>query len=117
MIFDQIENEGQSSNEDELQNVKSDDVGKEKPTNTYMLQKFNITCNDLDYCLIQLIDMTKSQMYDQALLDKEFAGMINATVSHEMRGPINSIQLNVVEHDTQMHQLKQAKDEIHKIVD
>ena len=65
MIFDDIDNDDpSSSNEDDRNNIKSDEDKNSKPTNTYMLQKFNISFNDLDYCLVQLIDMTKSQMYD-----------------------------------------------------
>jgi hypothetical protein len=41
--------------------------------------------------MVQLFEVTKNVLYERALNDKEFASMLNATVSHEMRGPINSI--------------------------
>ena len=46
---------------------------------------------DSEYNMIQLIDISEHKKCEKAIADKEFASMINATVSHEMRGPINSI--------------------------
>ena len=48
--------------------------------------------NDRVSKMIQFIDISKNVQYDDAIQQKQFAAMINATVSHEMRGPIGSIQ-------------------------
>ena len=42
--------------------------------------------------LIQIIDISGQIMYDIATGEKKFLQLINATVSHEMRNPINSIK-------------------------
>ena len=42
-------------------------------------------------CLIQMIDQTKNIMYQDSRNKNQFLQMINATVSHEMRTPLNSI--------------------------
>lgn len=41
--------------------------------------------------LVQVIDLSEKILYDQAKARSEFLSLINATVSHEMRNPINSI--------------------------
>mmetsp|Transcript_13766 Transcript_13766/g.23487 ORF Transcript_13766/g.23487 Transcript_13766/m.23487 type:complete len:84 (+) Transcript_13766:3-254(+) len=40
---------------------------------------------------MQLNDISKSVLYDQAKAQSELLALINATVSHEMRNPLNSI--------------------------
>ena len=41
--------------------------------------------------MIQLSDISSKMMYDAAQADKKLLGLMNATVSHEMRNPTNSI--------------------------
>jgi len=41
--------------------------------------------------LIQMIDQTNLVMYANLQEDNKFLGMINATVSHELRNPLNAI--------------------------
>jgi len=41
--------------------------------------------------MIQLIDISDSILYDQSKAQNEFLSVINATVSHELRNPLNSI--------------------------
>lgn len=38
-----------------------------------------------------MIDVTKEVLYNKANGEKKLLALINATVSHEMRNPINSI--------------------------
>ena len=42
-------------------------------------------------CMIQVHDISKSIMFDQIQNEKQLYEIINATVSHEMRNPINSM--------------------------
>ena len=42
--------------------------------------------------VIQLIDVSQKIMYEMALGEKRLFSLLNATVSHEMRNPTNSIQ-------------------------
>jgi hypothetical protein len=51
--------------------------------------------NDKACKMIQFIDISKTVQYDEAVQQKQFASMLNATVSHEMRGPICSISQNI----------------------
>ena len=46
--------------------------------------------------LIQIIDVSAKIMYDIANGEKKFLQLINATVSHEMRNPINSIKSQIL---------------------
>jgi len=41
--------------------------------------------------LVQIIDVSKSLLYDKVSAKSEFISLINATVSHEMMNPLNSI--------------------------
>jgi len=43
-------------------------------------------------CMIQIADISKSIMIDQITTEKQLYEVINTTVSHEMRNPINSIE-------------------------
>ena len=50
---------------------------------------------DKDCKMIQMVDIPKTVMYDKAIQQKNFLSMLNATVSHELRGPIASISQNL----------------------
>jgi len=41
--------------------------------------------------MLQVIDISDSILYDNSKAQNEFLSIINATVSHEMRNPLNSI--------------------------
>ena len=43
------------------------------------------------YDVIKLVDISKDIMYQKTCVEKKLLTVINATVSHEMRNPINSI--------------------------
>jgi signal transduction histidine kinase len=42
--------------------------------------------------LLQIIDVSAKIKYDIESGEKKFIALINATVSHEMRNPLNSIE-------------------------
>ena len=41
--------------------------------------------------MLKIHDISKSIMFDQMASEKQLYEIINATVSHEMRNPINSV--------------------------
>jgi signal transduction histidine kinase len=41
--------------------------------------------------MIQIINISDSILYDKSKAENEFLQVINATVSHELRNPLNSI--------------------------
>ena len=41
--------------------------------------------------MLQIIDISKDILYDEVKAQSEFLSLINVTVSHEMRNPLNSI--------------------------
>lgn len=41
--------------------------------------------------IIQLIDISEKMLYEMAVGEKRLFSLINATVSHDMRNPTNSI--------------------------
>ena len=49
------------------------------------------------YEVIQLIDISQKILYEMAVGEKRLFSLINATVSHEMRNPTNSILSQVQE--------------------
>ena len=70
--------------------------------------------NDRVCKMIQFIDISKNVQYDDAIQQKQFAAMINETVSHEMRGPIGSIQQNILVQERQLDEMTKVKDELKK---
>ena len=46
---------------------------------------------------LQMIDVSTQILYEQAINENRQITMVNATVSHEMRNPTNSIQAQVQE--------------------
>jgi signal transduction histidine kinase len=46
---------------------------------------------DITLEVLLMIDVTKEVLYNKANGEKKLLALINATVSHEMRNPINSI--------------------------
>ena len=46
---------------------------------------------------IEIIDVSDKVKVQEALEDQKLTQMMNATVSHEMRNPINSIQVQIKE--------------------
>ena len=42
--------------------------------------------------MLSLIDISKSIMYEDVTAQNEFLAITNATVSHELRNPLNSIK-------------------------
>jgi hypothetical protein len=51
-----------------------------------------LTQNSEKVNLLQLIDLSSQVMFEFAKGDKKLMSLINATVSHEMRNPINSLK-------------------------
>ena len=41
--------------------------------------------------LIQIIDVSDKMLYNEVRAEQEFLTLINATVSHELRNPLNSL--------------------------
>jgi signal transduction histidine kinase len=41
--------------------------------------------------MLQIIDISSSILYDRSKAENKFLSIINASVSHEMRNPLNSI--------------------------
>ena len=62
--------------------------------------------HEKDCKMIQFVDISKTVMYDKAIYQKNLASMLNATVSHELRGPIGSITQNL---EAQKDQIKLIK--------
>lgn len=54
------------------------------------------TTFNMNYVL-EIVDISDKIMYQMAKGEQRLLSLINATVSHEMRNPINSIHVQVVE--------------------
>ena len=68
---------------------------EEETTKFFVVNWFDMIFYDKDCLMIQFVDISKTLMYDLAVQQKNFASMLNATVSHELRGPISSITQNI----------------------
>lgn len=62
--------------------------------------------------MIQFVDISHGQRYDDLVRKKNFATMLNATVSHEMRTPINSIQQSVIAYKMEIDEIKNLKEQL-----
>ena len=56
------------------------------------IKKIEFTIGVVNKEVLQINDISKSILYKQAVGEKEMLTLINATVSHEMRNPCNSIE-------------------------
>ena len=56
--------------------------------------------------MLQIIDISQKILYDMAMGEKKLVSVINATVSHEMRNPINAIRVQVKEMESLNKTLK-----------
>ena len=70
---------------------------------------------DKDCKMIQFVDISQTVMYDKAVQQKNFSSELNATVSHELRGPIGSISQNLSAQEVQISELKAYKEELFSI--
>ena len=72
-----------------------------KQTNQTLLKKHEV---------IQLIDVSEKILYEMAVGEKRLFSLINATVSHEMRNPINSIQFHTNQQSRFLEKLNKTVD-------
>ena len=56
--------------------------------------------------MIKIIDVSKNVQYERAQGEKKLLTVINATVSHEMRNPINSINALSIKQDETNEKLR-----------
>ena len=56
--------------------------------------------------MIQIVDVTHHILYTEYKAKIEFTSMINATVSHELRNPLNSIMAKNIEKEALYGELK-----------
>jgi signal transduction histidine kinase len=57
--------------------------------------------------MIQIIDVSKDIIYDKEKAHTELLNLINATVSHEMRNPLNSIHSQNIENKALYEELEE----------
>ena len=55
-----------------------------------------LVVDDQNMQVLQIIDISKDIMYNVASGEKKLIELINATVSHEMRNPLNSIHAQLI---------------------
>jgi hypothetical protein len=57
----------------------------------FRIKKKSYIKNTEEKCMIQIVDITKSIMYEEVYAQNQFLSITNATVSHELRNPLQSI--------------------------
>ena len=86
---DTIEEGGSSSSSDT--SGESEGFDFEMDIRYVHFKKRSYYMQGVEKILFQVVDVSKSLLYDKASAQTEFLSLINATVSHEMRNPLNSI--------------------------
>ena len=54
----------------------------------FKIKKKKYIKNSDEKMLVQLVDITKSVMYEEVFAQNQFLSITNATVSHELRNPL-----------------------------
>ena len=54
-------------------------------------KKKNYVINDHQKILLQMVDVSQTILYEQVFAENQFLAITNATVSHELRNPLQSI--------------------------
>ena len=67
--------------------------------------------------MIQIIDVSKEILYDKEKAHNELLNLINATVSHEMRNPLNSIHSQNIENKALYEELEELIKDKDKTID
>ena len=57
--------------------------------------------------LIQMIDISDKMLYNEAKAEKKFLTLMNATVSHELRNPLNSLVSGIETMESYFENLRQ----------
>ena len=57
--------------------------------------------------MLQIIDISNNVLYNKSVIQNQFLSIINATVSHEMRNPLNSILAENAQKEELLNQLKE----------
>ena len=85
------------------------------------IKSFSFTTLSNKYYGIQIVDVSDQVLYAKASGEKKLLSLINATVSHEMRTPINSLNsqnirvANIAEKMEKLLDQQQSKDNLVKL--
>jgi len=79
-------------------------IGEEEQ---YVQIKISNLEDDQKSIMIQIIDVSKEILYDKEKAHTELLNLINATVSHEMRNPLNSIHSQNIENKALYDELEE----------
>ena len=74
-----------------------EDVNDTKNNERYVqIKRQKFKSDTKDYDMLKIVDISMDVLYERSQGEKKLLTVINATVSHEMRNPINSINtLNI----------------------
>jgi signal transduction histidine kinase len=74
-----------------------EDVNDSKNNERYVqIKRQKFKSDTKDYDMLKIVDVSMDVLYERSQGEKKLLTVINATVSHEMRNPINSINtLNI----------------------
>ena len=79
-----------------------EDVNDPKNSERYVqIKRQKFKSDTKDYDMLKIVDVSMDVLYERSQGEKKLLTVINATVSHEMRNPINSINtLNIKQQET-----------------
>ena len=114
--------ENEDASESNVENEEDNTTGIK---HYIQFKKKNYTKNGVEKTLIQIIDISQTILYEQVHAENQFLAITNATVSHELRNPLQSITsqnlkinlcikelLNILRTDQQNDSVKKIKKNI-----
>ena len=74
-----------------------EDVNDGKGNQRYVqIKRQKFKSDTRDYDMLKIIDVSMDVLYERSQGEKKLLTVINATVSHEMRNPLNSISTLII---------------------
>ena len=91
-------------------NAQSSANDEQLPFQYVQIHKQEVVTNFSKHEVLQFIDVSQKMLYEMASGEKRLFSLINATVSHEMRNPTNSMQAQIQEQKLINIKLKETID-------
>ena len=74
-----------------------EDVNDGKENQRYVqIKRQKFKSDTRDYDMLKIVDVSMDVLYERSQGEKKLLTVINATVSHEMRNPLNSISTLII---------------------
>ena len=83
-----------------------EDKKSKEPPEYFQIKFSTLGYNEGTMTMVQLVEITDSILFNETRERNELLSMINATVSHEMRNPLNAISAQNMEKESIYSQIE-----------